>query len=415
MNKRVFIDLFAGAGGLSEGFVTNGFYPVAHVENETNSSLTLKTRMAYHHLKEKNRLGDYYSYLEGELSRDELYNRIPEDILNTVINLDINENNIRKIFNRIDRNLGNIGRSQVDAVVGGPPCQAYSLVGRARDQYRMRNDSRNYLYKMYVKFLKYFEPNVFVFENVLGLLSAGGGGLFEDVQKHFDRAGYEIDYAPLNALNFGVLQNRKRIILIGWKRGLDLEYPQFNSEKNGYLVNEVLEDLPPLEPGVPLKNEEYAAPPTEYLKNYGLRNGRDKLTLHVARPHNDRDREIYRRAIKLWNERKRRLKYTDLPKKYRTHKNTKSFLDRFKVVADNLPYSHTVVSHIAKDGHYYIHPDISQLRSLSIREAARLQSFPDDYYFEGAQTPRFNQIGNAVPPLMGGKIASKIGKMLEGI
>lgn len=415
MNRGTFIDLFAGAGGLSEGFMTSGFHPVAHVENETNPSLTLKTRMAYHHLKNKKRLNDYYSYLEGDLNRDELYSIIPEDILNTVINLEINKDNISKIFSRINRNLESIGRSQVDVIVGGPPCQAYSLVGRARDQYGMRKDHRNYLYRMYVYFLKHFQPSVFVFENVPGLLSAGDGELFADVQKHLERAGYKVDHAFLNAHDFGVLQNRKRIILIGWKKELDLEYPEFNPEKNDHLVKEVLEDLPPLEPGIPLKNEEYTAPPTEYLKNYGIRSGRDKLTLHIARPHNKRDREIYKMAIELWNGKKKRLKYTEVPAKYRTHNNMKSFLDRFKVVAADLPYSHTIVSHIAKDGHYYIHPDIKQLRSLSIREAARLQSFPDNYYFEGPRTSRFSQVGNAVPPLMAEKISCEIEKMLESI
>jgi DNA (cytosine-5)-methyltransferase 1 len=137
------------------------------------------------------------------------------------------------------------------------------------------------------------------------------------------------------------------------------------------------------------------------------------LTQHITRPHTDQDKEIYQIAVKKWNSEGKRLDYNDLPDRLKTHKNRSSFFDRFKVVAQDLKYSHTVVAHIAKDGHYYIHPDIDQNRSISVREAARLQSFPDDYYFEGVKqgsirTAAFKQIGNAVPPLMAYEIAMRI-------
>jgi DNA (cytosine-5)-methyltransferase 1 len=136
----------------------------------------------------------------------------------------------------------------------------------------------------------------------------------------------------------------------------------------------------------------------------------------VARPHTKQDKEIYRIAVDKWNNYKERLNYNDLPERLKTHKNRTSFHDRFKVVAADQYHSQTVVAHIAKDGHYYIHPDISQNRSISVREAARLQSFPDDYYFEGVKeksnrTAAFKQIGNAVPPLM----AETIGKKLKSL
>ena len=120
---------------------------------------------------------------------------------------------------------------------------------------------------------------------------------------------------------------------------------------------------------------------------------------------------VYKYAINQWNTEGVRLKYPELPERLKTHKNTKSFLDRFKVV-NGKGISHTVVAHIAKDGHYYIHPDIQQCRSISVREAARIQSFPDDFYFEGSRTAAFTQIGNAVPPLMAFAIAQKIKELL---
>ncbi len=412
MEKGVFIDLFAGAGGLSEGFINNSFTPVAHVEYDANASNTLRTRMTYHYLEHKNSLRLYYDYLHENINRDQLYSEIPNEILDTVINTEIKKENLSFVFKRITENLDTFGSKKVDVIIGGPPCQAYSLVGRARDQYGMKDDPRNYLYKMYAEFLKKFEPDIFVFENVIGLLSASRGELFRDVRAHFKNAGYETDYKILNARDFGVLQNRRRVILIGWKRGMKMQYPEFTQGNTEYLVKDIFQDLPKIKPGEFEVRPDYIASPTKYLKNYKIRKPGDILTHHVTRTNNEIDREIYRRAIILWNSEKKRLHYTDLPRKYRTHKNIESFLDRFKVVADDLPYSQTVVSHIAKDGHYYIHPDLSQLRSLSVRESARLQAFPDSYYFEGSRTSAFNQIGNAVPPLMANKIADAVSNLL---
>jgi DNA (cytosine-5)-methyltransferase 1 len=150
----------------------------------------------------------------------------------------------------------------------------------------------------------------------------------------------------------------------------------------------------------------YKKETTEYLKESGIRNCIDFTTQHIARPHNENDLEIYRIAVELWKE-KKRLNYATLPKRVIKHKNTTSFTNRFQVVnGDGI--SNTVVAHIAMDGHYYIHPDIKQNRSITVREAARIQSFPDDFYFEGGRTGAFKQIGNAVPPLMAEEIAKKI-------
>ncbi len=415
MEKGIFIDLFAGAGGLSEGFINSGFTPVAQIESDADASNTLRTRMAYHYLEKKNSLKLYRDYLLGNINKYELRSEIPNGILDTVLNIEIKNENLTYIFNRINENVDASGSKNVDVVIGGPPCQAYSVVGRARDRNGMQDDPRNYLYKMYVEFLKHFQPRLFVFENVTGLLSAMKGEIFRDVKENFKNAGYEIDYKILNARDFGVLQNRKRIILIGWKKGMKICYPEFVPKNGEYLVRDIFQDLPKIEPGILDGQSSYTAPPTKYLKSYKIRKNDDILTHHVTRTNNENDKEIYRRAIILWKSEKKRLHYNDLPPENRTHKNMESFLDRFKVVADDLPYSQTVVSHIAKDGHYYIYPDTSQLRSLSVRESARLQSFQDSYYFEGPRTSAFNQIGNAVPPLMANGIADAVKDMLGGL
>jgi DNA (cytosine-5)-methyltransferase 1 len=157
----------------------------------------------------------------------------------------------------------------------------------------------------------------------------------------------------------------------------------------------------------------YTGKASDYLEQFHLRNGVEFVTQHITRPHNDNDLKIYRKAIEAWTEKGERMKYDSLPAEMQTHKNTASFLDRYKVV-DGGGLSHTMVAHIAKDGHYYIFPDLDQVRSISVREAARIQSFPDDYYFEGGRSAAFKQIGNAVPPLMAEAIARTIQKLLNG-
>ena len=413
--KLTYIELFAGAGGLAEGFINAGFEPVAYIEMDRYASLTLKTRIAYHYLLKNGKIDTYKEYLKRKILRDELYNMVPDNELNMVINEEITERNISHLVDIIKYNMKQKRVKEVDVIVGGPPCQAYSIIGRARDPYRMQNDKRNYLYKLYARFLEEFKPLMFVFENVPGLLSAGKGKLWDDVQEYFRKAGYVTDYRILNAHNFGILQNRKRVIVIGWKKEMKLEYPEFEKDTNveRFKVQEIFNDLPPLKPGEKMYAGEYIGELSEYLKTYGIRKEDDILTLHITRNHNERDRKIYKFYIEAWLKERRRPEYDELPEELKTHRNRKAFKDRFKVVASDLPYSQTVVAHLEKDGHYFIHPDINQLRSISVREAARLQSFPDNFYFEGPMTAMFRQIGNAVPPLMARKIAEKIKEMLK--
>ena len=408
-----FLDLFAGGGGLSEGFIRAGFTPMAHVEKDVAACYTLKTRMIFHYLKTK-KSDLYMDYLHGEIDRESLYDSVSDEITNSVINAEINEKTLKSVFMRIDKSLNGM---KLDVIIGGPPCQAYSLVGRSRDRKKMEKDSRNYLYILYAEFLKRYKPEYFLFENVVGLLSAKSGkgsSYFKDMRELFRQAGYSTKYEILNASQYGVLQNRKRVILVGKKGKGDFSYPQPDTLASNAYVNDIFCDLPALKAGEGTPGICQSKKPEKgYLKEARICIDDLPVTQHWARSHTERDLEIYRIAVKKWNESRERLSYNDLPERLITHKNRTAFTDRFKVVAGELPYSHTVMAHIAKDGHYYIHPDLKQNRSLTPREAARLQTFPDDYYFESAtskphRSPAYVQIGNAVPVLLAQKIAEKL-------
>lgn len=402
-NHLTYIDLFAGAGGLSEGFIKQGFKSVAHVEMNAEASDTLRTRVAFHYLKEVKKLDKYYSYLKQEITRDELWNLIPQELLKIVINDEITDRSINEIFAEIDLQLNS---KKVDVIIGGPPCQAYSLVGRSRDPDRMIGDKRNFLFRYYAQFLIRYKPKFFVFENVLGLLTAGNAKYLNEMLELFSEIGYSAAFQVLNTEEYGVLQKRRRVIIIGRKGKAKFSFPKLETMENSWQTKkDLFFDLPNLLPGQEMQVAKYTKKINEYLQRTETRNGIDYTTQHITRNHNDRDLEIYSLAIDKWINDRQRLKYNDIPKQLQTHKNTIAFLDRYKVV-DPTGHSHTVVAHISKDGHYYIYPDKKQVRSISVREAARIQSFPDDYFFEGGRTAAFKQIGNAVPPLMAEKIAA---------
>ncbi len=404
-----YIDLFSGAGGLSEGFVRQGFKPAAHVEYDKAACFTLKTRLAYHYLQKTRNESIYYSYLKGDITRNELYEKVPQRLIHTVINAEIGKDN-EYIFNKIDNFLAG---KKVDMIIGGPPCQAYSVVGRAPLKHK-KNDVRTKLYIHYGRFLKKYQPKVFVFENVPGILSAENGKYYRNLKKYYRRLGYVVEYKLLNSYDFGVIQNRQRIIIVGWQKDLHFRYPELKPIKDKYFRDDIFKDLPSINPGETMRAREYAGETNTYLSKNAIRNGIDFVTQHIARPHNENDLAIYKLAIQQL-ETGKRLRNDQIPEYMRTQNNTTDFLDRFKVV-DKEP--HTMIAHIAKDGHHFIHPDKNQLRSISVREAARIQSFPDDFYFEGVielqpRTAAFRQIGNAVPPLMAEKIAGKIKEFLH--
>ncbi|MCC6865192.1 MAG: DNA (cytosine-5-)-methyltransferase [Ignavibacteria bacterium] len=404
-NKFTFIDLFAGAGGLSEGFIRSGFKAVGHVEMDIDACYTLKTRLAYQYLKKINKQEKYFEYLKGNITREQLWTFVPETMFKTVINKKITDKTLNDIFNDIDKLLNG---KKVDVIVGGPPCQAYSLIGRSADKKKMKWDRRKFLYRYYAEFLKKYKPKYFVFENVLGLLSAGNRKYLNDMIELFDQCGYKTDLKVLNSEDFGVIQKRRRVIIIGKKEDLNFKFPNIPVIENNWEVKkDLFYDLPVIKEGEILNVAKYKAPINEYLKYSEIRNGIDFVTQNITRIHNKRDLKIYKLAIIKWEKEKKRLKYSELSHELRTHKNISAFLDRYKVV-DPYGHSHTMVAHISKDGHYYIYPDENNVRSISVREAARIQSFPDDYYFEGGRTSAFKQIGNAVPPLMAYNIATKL-------
>ena len=400
------LDLFSGAGGLTEGFIRAGYNVVAHIEKEFPASLTLKTRIAYHYLKNNDSLDIYYSYIENKISREKLYSYVPQRLLDSVINKEINDDTIDDIYKQIDSLKGN---KKIDIIIGGPPCQAYSLIGRAASKSKMVGDTRKYLYKQYLKFLEKYQPKLFVFENVRGMLSSkdeNGNNIFEKIVAEMKELGYSVDYKLLDAKDFGVPQSRKRVIIIGWKNNLNFKYPNFEKIKNNITINELFSDLPKIKAGEIINFKRIKTKKEILNKLHLLDDNSGILSQHISRPNNINDLKIYEIAAKLAEENKV-LKYTDLPSSLINHKNLKSFLDRFKVV-NGKGISHTMVAHISKDGHHYIHPDITQNRSITVREAARIQTFPDSYYFENSRTSAFIQIGNAVPPLMAEVIAKKI-------
>ena len=259
------IDLFAGAGGLSEGFRRNNFEIIAHVEMDKDAANTLKTREAYYYCKRK-KLTYYNEYITKKITRDEFYSKIPNRIINKVINKEISKNTLKSIFKDIDE-LANNG--SIDGIIGGPPCQAYSIAGRSRKK-DMANDPRNYLYKYYLKFIQKYHPRFYVFENVQGIFSAKNGTIFEDIKENMNKLGYTFEYKLLNSKDFGVIQDRKRVIIIGYRKELNLHYPVFRKVKNNFNIKDLFEDLPFINDGE--INNNYHTETTKCLQRLKIRN-----------------------------------------------------------------------------------------------------------------------------------------------
>ena len=395
-----FIDLFAGCGGLSEGFYKLGYKALAHVEIDKYCCETLRQRMRH------------YGYSKS-------------DIDTSVIHQDITNDEVMAQLKNA------VGNQSVDLIIGGPPCQAYSSAGRARDFNGMKKDPRNFLFEHYVKILNEFLPKFFVFENVVGILSANINNeliikkVFAELSKNYNLA--DPSSLEFNMAEYGIPQVRRRIIIMGVRKDIQIS-PQalYDSiKKTHYLdssepakrgklkkfvsVREAIGDLPSIPQGNKLK-----VMPFEYSTSNDfitwVKAEKPELYDHVCRTQNDTDTERYQEmARNHWTFEELLANRPDLQ-----HEKQRVFGNSYVVQFWDAP-ARTIIAHLCKDGNQFIHPDYSQGRSISVREAARLQSFPDDFRFFGAMTQQFKQIGNAVPPYFAYVIAKSLKKFLSKI
>lgn len=382
------LDLFAGCGGLTEGFLQSGHYhTIGAVEWERAPRETLK-----------HRLQTAWGYNDAD---------------NVVVRFDIQRT--EELIHGFDdpvyglhEGLENlVGGRAVDVIIGGPPCQAYSLAGRIRDEHGMRNDYRNYLFECYVKIVKYFKPKFFVFENVVGLLSAAPDGtlITSRISEVFNGAGYVVTpnfkTALFDVADYGIPQHRKRVIILGISKGL------FGDKCGKMLDSFYTCILPSLKGKARNVHDAISDLPALYPLEFPKKEGKSKMshmqrdtryfTNHIPRFHNARDIAVFKLLAEDIKSGKREYVSIERLKKLYTEVTGKvSNIHKYYVLRENEP-SNTIPAHLFKDGMRHIHPDPEQARSITPREAARLQTFPDDFEFLGAAMYQYKMIGNAVP------------------
>lgn len=403
-----FVDLFAGCGGLSEGFMQSGhFKSLAHVEWELPMVMTLRNRLI-------KKWGETVSSAKEKVILFDIQKT--EELLNGEWSEETKECYEKENATKTEKGLKNIiGKNNVDIIIGGPPCQAYSIHGRATDKNSMQNDYRNFLFESFVKVVAAFMPKAFIFENVTGMLSAKPGGtpVVERIYKAFKDIGYNtlkptcFKDAVYNAYDFDVPQNRERVILIGIRNGERFSVNDFYNELsklksgNHLSVKDAIGTLPPIYPLETIKKirgknfSHYATDSTD--------------SFHQPRHCSERDITVIRRWISDNMNKCSQKEAIDFYKEV-TGRNT--LYRKYRNLEWDKP-SPTVVAHLQKDGFMFIHPDIEQARFITIREAAMLMSFPKDFEFIGNRSYCYKMIGNAVPVNFAKAIADAMYKVLK--
>ena len=411
VRKYTFIDLFAGCGGLSEGFLeTNKFIGLAHVEWETPMVNTLRKRLI------------------------DQWNHSEEDAKKRVIKFDVQKteelirghwsDETKKLYEKenhpdiVDKGLdGLIGKTGVDLIIGGPPCQAYSIAGRAQSPTGMKYDYRNYLFESFVKIVHHFKPKSFVFENVPGLLSAcpGDKPVRERIYEAFKAIGYSIrtpetlKKSIYCAEDYGVPQKRNRIIIIGTRSDSKYDIEEFYDSLTDHkikgshkTVKDAIGNLPKLYPKKEIIRIGRAHVSHEQTSG-------EQLDLHIPRYHGVRDQKLFHEWLthnmNTFTQEQKKSFYTKITGHTSNH-------IKYRNLEWDKP-SPTIVAHLYKDGYMFIHPDSEQLRTITIREAAILQSFPMDYKFIGSNAYCYKMIGNAVPVLFAKSIAEAMYEVLK--
>jgi DNA (cytosine-5)-methyltransferase 1 len=506
-NPHLIVDVFAGPGGLGEGFLSlkeNGvsrFEGALSIEHDDSSHATLTLRhfvRAFDEIPE-----NYYRYLDGTISLDDLYRAHPDQhrrATTSSLKITLGPDSHGHVRGLLTKRLCGQARW---ALVGGPPCQAYSLVGRSRMARNpvFEQDERHFLYREYLKIIADHRPPVFVMENVKGLLSATIDGvsmisrIVSDLQEpvsalkgrgnglryrlyslvEADEPDRVVDpkLFVVRAEQYGVPQARHRMFIVGIRSDLDVR-PQLLTKQQAPSVADMIGDLPVIRSKLSrgadspaqwreaissinsrdvvehLNGSSYTSrvyseirlfsrsdvdwPTESWSRAYSGKPGRPSKALsmvrdpnlnvligHEARRHMASDLRRYMYAAVFADVTGRSPKLSDFPKSLLPdHDNVDlgvsghMFSDRFRVQLPN-QVSTTITSHISKDGHYFIHYDPAQCRSLTVREAARLQTFPDNYCFLGTRTSQYHQVGNAVPPHLAGQIAEIVGEVLDSI